>query len=127
MDIICVDLPSRRNRYSLTYVVLSIKHQSRIYVRVYTDGASSVPSIFNIFNSANWLEREIWDMFGVPFSGHPDLRRILTDYGFFGHPLKKDFPLTGFFEIRYDDTSRRIVSESLNLIQELRLFFLNTA
>lgn len=122
LDIFAVDLPSRQSRFELTYVLLSTKRNLRIYLRVHTDERGVIPSLTPIFANANWLEREIWDMYGIPFSGHPDLRRILTDYGFFGHPLRKDFPLTGFFEIRYDDTSRRIVSESLNLLQELRLF-----
>lgn len=122
MDIVTVDTPSRSNRFELTYALLSSKYGKRLYLRIHVSERDVVPSLTDLFSSANWLEREVWDMFGVPFDGHPDLRRILTDYGFFGHPMRKDFPLTGYFEVRYDDTTRRIVSESLTLTQEMRLF-----
>lgn len=122
MDITVTDLPHRKNRFEVTYVLLSEKLNQRVYFRVFVSEWDVLPSLTSIYSSAGWLEREAWDMYGVPFTGHPDLRRILTDYGFFGHPLRKDFPLTGFYEVRYDDTTRRVVSESLNMIQELRLF-----
>lgn len=127
LDMFAVDFPSRINRFELTYVLLSVRKNERIYLRCNVAELNSVPSLSSLFNTANWLEREIWDMHGVSFSGNSDLRRILTDYGFFGHPLRKDFPLTGFFELRYDDSVRCVVSESVNLLQELRLFFFGTS
>ena len=125
-DLWATDFPARRNRFELTYSLLSNKKNMRIYVKTFVNEWEFVPSVTQLFESAAWLEREVWDMFGVVFSGHTDLRRILTDYGFFGFPLRKDFPLTGFSELRYDDTTRRVASEHLNLIQELRLFFFGT-
>lgn len=125
-DIWATDFPSRKNRFEITYSLLSNKLNTRVYLKTYTNEWGVIPSLNALFESASWLEREVWDMFGVAFSGHPDLRRILTDYGFFGFPLRKDFPLTGFSELRYDDTTRRVASEHLNLIQELRLFFFST-
>ena len=127
IDVFANDYISRSNRFELTYCFLSPKRNERIYLRVFVNDLTVVPSLSNLYPSANWLEREVWDMYGVSFAGHSDLRRILTDYGFLGHALRKDFPLTGFFEIRYDDVCRRIVSEVVNLSQELRLFFFSTS
>ena len=102
--------------------MLSIRHNSRIRVKTYADEATPVPSITSLFDGANWYEREVYDLFGVFFTGHPDLRRIMTDYGFDGHPLRKDFPLTGYTEIRYDEEKKRIVVEPLELTQAFRNF-----
>ena len=125
-DIWATDFPARTNRFSVTYSLLSNQKNTRIYIRTFVNEWGVLPSVTSIFESAAWLEREVWDMYGIAFSGHPDLRRILTDYGFFGFPLRKDFPLSGFYELRYDDTGRRVASEHLNLLQELRLFFFST-
>ena len=97
-------------------------HNNRVTVKVMLDDNSSIPSVSKVFSSADWWEREIWDLFGIFFSGHPDLRRILTDYGFDGHPLRKDFPLTGYVEVRYDDAQKRVVYEPVKLTQEYRDF-----
>jgi NADH dehydrogenase (ubiquinone) Fe-S protein 3 len=102
--------------------MLSVRHNSRIRVKTYADEASPVPSITSLFGGANWYEREVYDLYGVFFTGHPDLRRIMTDYGFEGHPLRKDFPLTGYTEIRYDEEKKRIVTEPLELTQAFRNF-----
>ena len=123
MDLWAVDWPSRFDRFEINYNLLSLKFARRLYIRVFSNEWSGVYSVMSVFSSANWLEREVWDMYGILFFGHNDLRRILTDYGFVGHPLRKEFPLSGYVEHRYDDTVRRVVSEGLNLIQELRLFF----
>lgn len=109
------------------YNLLSVRHNSRIRVKTYADEASPVPSITDLYDGANWYEREVYDMFGVFFVGHPDLRRIMTDYGFDGHPLRKDFPLTGYTEIRYDEEKKRIVVEPLELTQAFRNFEGGTA
>ncbi|KAG5322100.1 NDUS3 protein, partial [Acromyrmex heyeri] len=106
----------------LVYNLLSLRYNSRIRVKTYTDELTPVDSLHRVFQAADWYEREIWDMFGVFFSNHPDLRRILTDYGFEGHPLRKDFPLSGYVEVRYDDEHKRIVIEPLELTQEFRKF-----
>ncbi|KYN27413.1 NADH dehydrogenase [ubiquinone] iron-sulfur protein 3, mitochondrial [Trachymyrmex cornetzi] len=106
----------------LVYNLLSLRYNSRIRVKTYTDELTPVDSLYSVFQAADWYEREIWDMFGVFFSNHPDLRRILTDYGFEGHPLRKDFPLSGYVEVRYDDEHKRIVIEPLELTQEFRKF-----
>ena len=109
----------------MVYQLLSHEQNSRIRVKTAVGGSSgedSVPSIAGIFSSANWLEREVWDMYGVYFAGHPDLRRILTDYGFQGHPMRKDFPLSGFVECRYDASKKRVVTEPVELAQEFRAF-----
>ncbi|ERT01123.1 NADH-ubiquinone oxidoreductase 30.4 kDa subunit, mitochondrial [Sporothrix schenckii ATCC 58251] len=121
-DITAVDFPTRDQRFEIVYNLLSVRHNSRIRVKTYADEASPVPSITSLFDGANWFEREVYDMFGVFFVGHPDLRRILTDYGFEGHPLRKDFPLTGYTEIRYDEEKKRIVTEPLELTQAFRNF-----
>ncbi|KAL6852414.1 putative NADH-ubiquinone oxidoreductase 30.4 kDa subunit, mitochondrial [Amphichorda felina] len=118
----CADYPTRENRFEIVYNLLSIRHNSRIRVKTYADEASPVPSITSLFGGANWYEREVYDMFGVLFVGHPDLRRIMTDYGFEGHPFRKDFPLTGYTEIRYDEEKKRIVTEPLELTQAFRNF-----
>lgn len=119
-DICITDYPEKIDRFELNYNLLSVKYNFRIFIKSYT--SAYAPSISILFNSANWIERECWDMFGVFFTNHPDLRRILTDYGFEGFPLRKDFPLTGYIEIRYDDEKANIVYEPLELSQEYRLF-----
>ncbi|KAK5987728.1 CI-31kD [Cladobotryum mycophilum] len=116
------DFPTRDNRFEVVYNLLSVRHNSRIRVKTYADESSPVPSITGLFSGANWYEREVYDLFGVFFAGHPDLRRIMTDYGFEGHPLRKDFPLTGYTEIRYDEEKKRIVTEPLELTQAFRNF-----
>lgn len=121
-DITCVDYPTREKRFEVVYNLLSVRHNARIRVKTYADEASPVPSICCLYDGANWFEREAHDLFGVFFTGHPDLRRIMTDYGFDGHPLRKDFPLTGYVEIRYDEEKKRIVSEPLELSQQFRNF-----
>ncbi|WOO83436.1 NADH-ubiquinone oxidoreductase 30 subunit, mitochondrial [Vanrija pseudolonga] len=122
MDITAVDYPTREKRFEVVYNLLSVAHQSRIRVKTYADEVSPVPSATAVFEGANWYEREVWDMYGVFFAGHPDLRRILTDYGFEGHPLRKDFPLTGYSEVRYDEEKKRVVYEPLQLTQAFRNF-----
>ncbi|KAF2149549.1 hypothetical protein K461DRAFT_246424 [Myriangium duriaei CBS 260.36] len=121
-DITAVDYPTRDQRFEVVYNLLSVRHNSRIRVKTYADEASPVPSITSLYDGANWYEREVYDLFGVFFVGHPDLRRIMTDYGFDGHPLRKDFPLTGYTEIRYDEEKKRIVVEPLELTQAFRNF-----
>ena len=122
VDVTAVDYPDREARFTVVYNLLSLRHNQR--VRVKTAVADGVPlaSVVGVFSSANWLEREVWDLFGVAFSGHPDLRRILTDYGFEGHPLRKDFPLTGHVEVRYDEDQKRVVYEPVKLTQDFRNF-----
>lgn len=122
IDITCVDFPENKQRFSIIYNVLSIKFRTRIRLSITANELIPVESIVDIFPCANWLEREIWDMFGIIFSNHPDLRRILNDYGFEGFPLRKDFPLMGFVEVRYDDEQRRIVYEPVELAQQYRSF-----
>lgn len=119
-DICVVDLPEKSNRFELNYNITSIKYNFRFFFKTFTN--AYIPSLAQIFKSANWMERECWDMFGVFFVNHPDLRRILTDYGFEGFPLRKDFPLTGYIEVRYDDEKSNIVYEPLEMSQEYRLF-----
>ena len=106
----------------MVYNLLSLVHNTRLRVKLETDDGAPVPSVVNVFSSAGWWEREAWDMYGIPFAGHPDLRRLLTDYGFEGHPLRKDFPLTGYVEIRYDDEQKRVVYEPVKLTQDFRTF-----
>jgi len=122
IDICGVDYPEREERFDVVYHLLSPWLNHRIRVRTKTDAAQPVPSIVGIFPAADWFEREAYDLYGILFAGHPDLRRILTDYGFQGHPLRKDFPLTGFVELRYDDELKRVVYEPVNLQQEYRSF-----
>jgi NADH-quinone oxidoreductase subunit C len=122
MDICGVDYPDRPNRFEVVYNLLSLSRNARLRVVVQTDEATPVPSVCGIWPSATWYEREAWDMFGIVFSDQPDLRRILTDYGFEGHPLRKDFPLTGFVELRYDPERGQVVYEPVKLAQEYRNF-----
>jgi NADH-quinone oxidoreductase subunit C len=122
MDVCGVDYPGRRERFEVVYNLLSLTHNRRIRVKVWTDEQSAVPTVTGVFNSAGWWERETYDLYGIWFREHPDLRRILTDYGFEGHPLRKDFPLTGYVEVRYDDELKRIVYEPVKLTQDFRNF-----
>ena len=122
IDVTAVDYPERESRFELVYLLLSIAENCRVRVCVAIDEDAVAPSVTELFSSANWAEREVWDMFGIYFSGHPDLRRLLTDYGFEGHPLRKDFPLTGYVEVRYSETQRRVVYEPVHLTQEYRDF-----
>lgn len=121
-DIAGADYPGREKRFDVVYHLLAPHHNRRIRVKVQTDEATPVPSVIEVFPAANWFEREAYDFYGILFSGHPDLRRILTDYGFEGYPLRKDFPLTGFVEVRYDDEQKRVVYEPVKLNQEFRNF-----
>ena len=122
VDLCGTDYPEREQRFDVVYNLLSMQRNQRIRVKVATDESTPVPSATGVFPSAGWFERETWDMFGVFFSNHPDLRRLLTDYGFEGHPLRKDFPLTGHVEVRYDDEQKRVVYEPVKLIQDFRSF-----
>jgi NADH-quinone oxidoreductase subunit C len=122
MDVCGVDWPAKPERFEVVYNLLSMRHNRRIRVKLTTDENTPVPSAVGVFPSANWFERETWDMYGVFFADHPDLRRILTDYGFEGHPLRKDFPLTGHVEVRYDAEQRRVVYERVKLTQDFRSF-----
>ncbi len=122
IDISGVDYLDRPERFDIVYHLLSYKHNLRVRVRICTDESSPVPSVVSVFPSADWYEREIWDLYGVAFEGHPDLRRILTDYGFSGHPLRKDFPLTGYVELRYSEEHKRVVYEPVTLTQDFRQF-----
>jgi len=121
-DITAVDYPERDQRFEVVYNLLSVKSSGRIRVKTYASEVEPVPSAVDIFRGADWYERETWDLYGVFFEGHPDLRRILTDYGFEGHPLRKDFPLTGYTEVRYDEERKRVVYEPLQLTQAFRNF-----
>lgn len=122
MDVCGVDYPSQPDRFGVVYNLLSLTLNLRVRVKVWTDEDTPVPTATGLFSSANWFEREVWDLYGVYFTDHPDLRRILTDYGFEGHPLRKDFPLTGYVELRYDDEQKRVVYEPVKLTQEFRSF-----
>lgn len=122
VDITAVDYPGRAKRFDVVYHFLSMYQNQRIRLRVQVREEDMVPSIVTIHPSANWFEREVFDMFGILFSGHPDLRRLLTDYGFRGHPLRKDFPTTGYTEVRYDEVQKRVVYEQVSLVQEYRQF-----
>jgi NADH-quinone oxidoreductase subunit C len=122
VDICGVDFPNRERRFDVVYHLLSLEKNHRIRVKVETDEATAVPSAVSVYPAANWFEREAFDMYGIMFSGHPDLRRILTDYGFEGYPLRKDFPLSGYVEVRWDDTQKRVVYEPVKLVQEWRDF-----
>ncbi|HEX2255410.1 MAG TPA: NADH-quinone oxidoreductase subunit C, partial [Afifellaceae bacterium] len=117
-----VDWPERPQRFDVVYHLLSPRHNARIRVKLATDEATPVPSATVVLPGADWFEREAYDLYGILFAGHPDLRRILTDYGFQGHPLRRDFPLTGFVEVRYDEEQKRVVYEPVNLQQEYRSF-----
>ena len=122
IDVSAVDWPSREQRFDVVYHLLSPRLNQRIRVKVMTDEVTPVPSIIGVFHGADWFERETYDLYGVLFTGHPDMRRILTDYGFQGHPLRKDFPLTGFVEVRWDDEQKRVVYDKVALAQEFRTF-----
>lgn len=122
VDITAVDYPSRARRFDVVYQFLSMYQNQRIRVRAEAREEDMIPSIVDVYPAANWFEREVFDMFGLLFSGHPDLRRILTDYGFRGHPLRKDFPTTGYVEVRYDEVQKRVVYEPVKLVQEYRQF-----
>ena len=122
VDICGVDYPDRAERFEVVYNLLSLKHNQRIRVKLTTVADRPVPSVCAVFKVAGWFEREVWDLFGVFFADHPDLRRILTDYGFEGHPLRKDFPLTGYVEVRYDEEQKRVVYEPVKLVQQFRNF-----
>lgn len=122
IDVTAVDYPQREQRFDVVYHFLSPKLNARLRLKVMTDETTPVPSIIGEFPGADWFERETYDLYGVLFTGHPDMRRLLTDYGFEGHPLRKDFPLTGFVEVRYDDAQKRVVYEPVRLNQEFRNF-----
>ncbi|MCJ8518903.1 NADH-quinone oxidoreductase subunit C [Pseudorhizobium tarimense] len=122
IDICGVDWPQREKRFDVVYHLLSPRQNTRIRIKVLVGEDEAVPSACGVYPGADWFEREAWDMYGILFTGHPDLRRILTDYGFEGHPLRKDFPTTGFVEVRYDDSAKRVVYEPVELRQEFRSF-----
>ena len=122
IDICGVDWPAREERFDVVYHLLSPRLNQRIRVKLKTDEQAPVASVIEVFPAANWFEREAFDMYGIAFSGHPDLRRLLTDYGFQGHPLRKDFPMTGYVEVRYDEEQKRVVYEPVKLTQEFRTF-----
>lgn len=122
MDLCGVDYPDEEERFCVVYNLLSLPHNLRIRVKLWTTEEEPVPSVTQIYSAADWWEREAWDLYGIYFTDHPDLRRILTDYGFEGHPLRKDFPLTGYVELRYDDEQKRVVYEPVKLTQEFRSF-----
>ncbi|WP_342362603.1 NADH-quinone oxidoreductase subunit C [Terrarubrum flagellatum] len=122
IDVCGVDYPGRAKRFDVVYHLLSPRHNFRVRVKVETDEQTPVPSCISVYPGADWFEREAYDMYGILFSGHPDMRRLLTDYGFEGHPLRKDFPLTGFVEVRWDDQQKRVIYEPVKLTQEFRNF-----
>jgi NADH-quinone oxidoreductase subunit C len=122
IDVTAVDWPSREKRFDVVYHFLSPRLNQRVRLKVTTDETTPVPSLIDVFHGADWFERETYDLYGVLFTGHPDMRRILTDYGFEGHPLRKDFPLTGFVEVRWDDEQKRVVYDRVALAQEFRSF-----
>ncbi len=122
VDLCGVDYPERDERFEVVYNLLSLSHNQRIRVKIAADEETPVPSVSGVFSAAGWYERETWDLYGIYFSDHPDLRRLLTDYGFEGHPLRKDFPLTGHVEVRYDEAQKRVVYDPVKLTQEFRNF-----
>ncbi len=122
IDICGADYPEREKRFDVVYHLLSPYKNTRVRIKVQVDEQSEVPTACDVFPAADWFEREVYDLYGVVFTGHPDLRRILTDYGFAGHPLRKDFPVTGHVEVRYDDEKKRVVYEKVKLVQEMRQF-----
>ncbi len=122
VDVCGVDFPEREKRFEVVYHLLSVRHNQRCRVKIATDETTPVPSVVSVFRSALWFEREAWDLYGIYFADHPDLRRLLTDYGFDGHPLRKDFPQTGYVEVRYDDEQKRVVYEPVMLRQDWRSF-----
>ena len=122
MDVTAVDYPTKNERFEVVYNLLSLQYNTRIRIKTHINELTPVDSLVPVYNSASWWERETWDMFGIFFANHPDLRRILTDYGFEGHPLRKDFPLSGYVEVRYDDSEKRVVTEAVELTQDFRYF-----
>jgi len=122
VDVTAVDFPAREARFEVVYHLLSLPTNQRLRLKLAVAEDGAVDSIAALYPSANWFERETWDMFGIPFTGHPDLRRILTDYGFDGHPLRKDFPLSGHVEFKYDETKKRVIAEPVQLAQQFRTF-----
>jgi NADH-quinone oxidoreductase subunit C len=122
VDVCGVDYPEREQRFEVVYNLLSIKHNRRVRVKLTTDEVTPVPSVTGLFSAAGWFEREAWDLYGIFFADHPDLRRILTDYGFEGHPLRKDFPLSGYVQVRYDEEQKRVIYEPVKLTQDFRSF-----
>jgi len=122
IDVTAIDWPSREQRFDVVYHFLSPRLNQRVRLKVMTDEVTPVPSLIDVFRGVDWFEREAYDLYGVLFTGHPDMRRILTDYGFEGHPLRKDFPLTGFVEVRFDDEQKRVVYDKVQLAQEFRSF-----
>jgi NADH/F420H2 dehydrogenase subunit C len=122
IDITAVDFPTREKRFEVVYNLLSVQYNTRLRVKVQTTEVSTIPSIEKIYSAAGWFERETWDMFGIFFSNHSDLRRILTDYGFEGHPLRKDFPLSGYIEARFDQSEKRVILEPIEMAQDFRFF-----
>jgi NADH/F420H2 dehydrogenase subunit C len=122
IDVTAVDFPTKSKRFEVVYNLLSTKYNTRLRVKVQTDEVSTIPSVEGIYSSAGWFERETWDLFGIFFKNHSDLRRILTDYGFEGHPLRKDFPLSGYLEARFDESEKRVVLEKIEMTQDFRFF-----
>ena len=122
IDITAVDFPDREKRFEVVYLLLSVSKNTRLKIKVCVDELTSLPSVVDLYPAAGWAERETWDMFGIFFKNHPNLKRILTDYGFEGHPLRKDFPLSGFIEMKYSELDKRVISESIELAQEYRTF-----
>ena len=122
IDVTAIDWPGREKRFDVVYHLLSPRLNRRVRVKITTDEVTPVESIVSVFRGADWFEREVYDLYGVLFTGHPDMRRILTDYGFEGHPLRKDFPLTGFVEVRWDDEEKRVMYDKVKLNQEFRTF-----
>ena len=122
LDITAVDYPKRAKRFEVVYILLSLKNHLRIRVKVFINDSEIIPSISKLYKCARWYEREVWDMYGISFKGNNDLRRLLTDYGFEGHPLRKDFPLTGFVELRYDETKKKVTYSKVKLTQDYRNF-----
>lgn len=125
VDIVVVDTPGKKLRFQIFYLVCSLRFNTRFRIRIFTNELIPIHSITSVYKFSNWAEREVWDMFGILILGHPDLRRLLTDYGFKGFPLRKDFPLTGFYEIIYDDTTKKIIEVPVSLAQEYRFFEFN--
>ena len=122
IDLTAVDYPNKKNRFEMVYILLSVEFNFRIIIKFFINENESVDSITSLFPAANWYEREVWDLFGIAFNNHPDLRRLLTDYGFIGHPLRKDFPLSGNVEVKYDLNEKKVVYEPVKLTQSFREF-----